>query len=196
MHFRRSASATTASTLVSDPSLVTTRGVQLLSFFFFFFIDAQWRFFTTSIVPLTTAIAHCRDQKLCHHCQATTLSPCQPRTRESHDLDRSKDPDLSLCFLIFFPFHFVDCNGSLIMEVRSGLLVLVFSRMKMKVVVYGGFEDAGLLLYWWFGMDEKRKIKVRLDSLIMNKGAWFGGRKMGDKSSFSVSSSLVFFPLM
>jgi len=99
-------------------------------------------------------------------------------------------------FSYFFLFHFVDCNGSLIMEVRSGLLVLVFSRMKMKVVVYGGFEDGGLLLYWWFGMDEKRKIKVRLDSLIMNKGAWFGGRNMGDKNSFSVSSSLVFFPLM
>jgi len=32
------------------------------------------------------------------------------------------------------------------------------SRMEMKVVVYGGVEDSGLLFNWWFGMDERRKI--------------------------------------
>jgi len=30
--------------------------------------------------------------------------------------------------------------------------------MEMKMVVYGGAEDGGLLFKWWFGMDERRNI--------------------------------------
>jgi len=85
-------------TLVPEPSSATTWGVQPL-LFFFFPIGAQWRFFTTSIIWHTTTTVNHGDQKLRHHCQTTTLSPCQ--TWESHGSDIWEDSDLSLCFLFF-----------------------------------------------------------------------------------------------